>query len=82
MTSFNNIKGWKAPIFNSYNFREFAALSDEDPEVVNGKLLKEGITGGFSLKKWYPELGNAVLYCITECCRDEDIERLLALLKS
>lgn len=77
----DDIKGWKAPLFDSYQFREFVAVSDYDPEVINKKLLKEGITGGFSLKKWYPDLGNAVLYCVTECCSDEDIERLLGVLE-
>jgi len=78
----NDIKGWKAPLFDSHNFREFVAVSDDDIGDLNKKLLKEGLTGGFSLKKWYPELGNAVLYCVTECCSDEDIERLLGVLES
>jgi glycine dehydrogenase subunit 1 len=77
----NDIKGWKAPLFDSHHFREFVAVSGDDPELINKKLLKEGITGGFSLNKWYPELGNAVLYCVTECCSDEDIERLLGVLE-
>jgi glycine dehydrogenase subunit 1 len=76
----NGIKGFRAPLFESHYFREFVAVSDDDIGVINKKLLKEGITGGFSLKKWYPEIGNAVLYCVTECCSDEDIERLLGVL--
>ncbi|HMB44471.1 MAG TPA: aminomethyl-transferring glycine dehydrogenase subunit GcvPA [Candidatus Methanoperedens sp.] len=76
----NNVKGWRAPLFYSHHFREFVAVSDDDPEWINKKLLEHGITGGFSLKKWYPELGNAALYCVTECCSDEDIERLVGLL--
>jgi glycine dehydrogenase subunit 1 len=78
----NNIKGWRAPLFDSNHFREFVAVSRDDPEVINRKLLEHGISGGFSLKKWYPELGNAALYCVTECCSDEDIERLLGFLKA
>lgn len=77
----DGIKGWKAPIFDSHHFREFVAVSEDDPEVINKKLLKEGITGGLSLRKWYPELGNAALYCVTECCGEEDIERLLTVLE-
>ncbi len=77
----NGIKGFRAPLFDSHHFREFVAVSDDDIEVMNKKLLKEGITGGLLLKKWYPELGNAVLYCVTECCSDEDIERLLGVLE-
>ncbi len=77
----NYIKGWNAPLFDSHHFREFVAVSEDDPEVINTKLLEDGITGGFSLKKWYPELGNAALYCVTECNSDEDIERLLVVLE-
>ncbi len=77
----NSIKGLRAPLFDSHHFREFVAVSDDDPEMINRKLLKEGITGGFSLKKSHPELGNAVLYCVTECCTDDDIERLIGVLQ-
>lgn len=77
----NDIRGWKAPLFSSHHFREFVAVSETDIEFINRKLLDNGIIGGLSLKKWYPELGNAVLYCVTECCSDEDIERLLGVLE-
>lgn len=76
------IKGFHAPLFNSHHFREFVAVSDYDPEVINKRLLGHGITGGFSLKKSYPELGNSTLYCVTECCGDGDIEKLLGVLES
>jgi glycine dehydrogenase subunit 1 len=78
----NTIKGLRAPLFDSHHFREFVVLSDNDPDMIHKKLLKEGITGGFSLKKWFPELGNAMLYCVTECCSDEDIDRLINVLES
>ncbi len=77
----NDILGWKAPLFDSLHFREFVAVSEDDPEIEKKKLLKEGITGGLSIKKWYPELGNAALYCVTESCGDEDIEKLLKVLR-
>ncbi|HWQ96384.1 MAG TPA: aminomethyl-transferring glycine dehydrogenase subunit GcvPA [Candidatus Methylomirabilis sp.] len=76
----NSSTGWKAPLFDSHHFREFVAVSDDDPDMINRNLLEHGITGGFSLRKWYPELGNAVLYCVTECCSDENIERLVGVL--
>jgi glycine dehydrogenase subunit 1 len=77
----NGIKGFRAPLFDSHHFREFVAVYAEDPEVINKKLLENGITGGLPLKKWHPELGNAALYCVTECCSEEDIERLLGVLE-
>jgi glycine dehydrogenase subunit 1 len=32
------------------------------------------IVGGLSLSKWYPELGNATLWCATEMITRENID--------
>jgi glycine dehydrogenase subunit 1 len=37
-----------------------------DPYAINERLLHQNIIGGFPLKKFYPELGNASLWCATE----------------
>ena len=50
-----------APFFN-----EFVIQTSGDPRVINDKLLEQKIVGGFPLKKFYPELGNASLWCCTE----------------
>ncbi|MFZ1134719.1 MAG: aminomethyl-transferring glycine dehydrogenase subunit GcvPA [Candidatus Korobacteraceae bacterium] len=50
-----------APFFN-----EFAIQTKGDPHSINDRLLEEKIVGGFPLKKFYPELGNASLWCCTE----------------
>ncbi len=50
-----------APFFN-----EFAIQTKGDPHRINDKLLEQRIVGGFPLKKFYPELGNASLWCCTE----------------
>ncbi len=50
-----------APFFN-----EFVIQTSGDPHVINDKLLEQKIVGGFPLKKFYPELGNASLWCCTE----------------
>jgi glycine dehydrogenase subunit 1 len=47
-------------------FNEFVVETKEDPFVINGRLLGEKIVGGLPLKKFYPELGNAALWCCTE----------------
>jgi glycine dehydrogenase subunit 1 len=47
-------------------FNEFVAETSEDPYVINRRLLGQKIVGGFPLKKFYPELGNAALWCCTE----------------
>ncbi len=33
---------------------------------INGRLLEHRIVGGLPLKKFFPELGNASLWCCTE----------------
>jgi glycine cleavage system P protein (glycine dehydrogenase) subunit 1 len=47
-------------------FNEFVIATKADPYVINDKLLERRIIGGFPLKKFYPELGNASLWCCTE----------------
>jgi glycine dehydrogenase subunit 1 len=47
-------------------FNEFVIESNEDPAAINSRLLGHKIVGGLPLKKFYPELGNAALWCCTE----------------
>lgn len=47
--------------------------------IENGKLLRslveQGIVGGYDLSKDYPELGNAILVCVTETKTEADLDR-------
>jgi glycine dehydrogenase subunit 1 len=47
-------------------FNEFVLQTGEDPHVINSRLLGHKIVGGLPLKRFYPELGNAALWCCTE----------------
>jgi glycine dehydrogenase subunit 1 len=47
-------------------FNEFVVETSEDPYAINRRLLGQKIIGGLPLKKFYPELGNAGLWCCTE----------------
>jgi glycine dehydrogenase subunit 1 len=47
-------------------FNEFVVQTTADPYVINNRLLEQKIIGGLPLKKFYPELGNAALWCCTE----------------
>ena len=38
------------------------------------RLLEEKIVGGIELSRWYPELGNATLWCATEVVTREQID--------
>jgi glycine dehydrogenase subunit 1 len=60
-------------------FHEFVLQTDEAPEALNARLLEKKIIGGLSLKKWYPELGNATLWCATELTTKEQIDTAAAV---
>jgi glycine dehydrogenase subunit 1 len=47
-------------------FNEFVVQTTEDPYAINARILGHKIVGGLPLKKLYPELGNASLWCCTE----------------
>lgn len=58
-----------APFFN-----EFVIQTSGDPHIINDRLLVQKIVGGFPLKKFYPELGNASLWCCTETTTKASID--------
>jgi glycine dehydrogenase subunit 1 len=63
----------------SPRFNEFVVETKEDPFAINGRLLEHKIVGGLPLKKFYPELGNAVLWCCTELTTRSAIDSAVSL---
>ncbi len=61
-------------------FHEFVIQSDEPSEALAARLLDRKIIGGLPLAKWYPELGNASLWCATELTTREQIDNAAAVL--
>ena len=59
-------------------FNEFVVQTAADPHQMNDRLLEQRIIGGFPLQKFYPELGNASLWCCTELTTKENIDRAVA----
>ncbi len=47
-------------------FNELVLQTSEDPYAINSRILGHKIVGGLPLKKFYPELENASLWCCTE----------------
>ena len=64
----------------SPRFNEFVLETGEAPEQFNARLLDNKIIGGVPLKKWYPELGNATLWCATELTTKEQIDQAATVL--
>ena len=60
-------------------FNEFIVQTSEDPYAINGQLLEHKIIGGLPLKKFYPELGNAALWCCTELTTRSAIDTAVGL---
>jgi glycine dehydrogenase subunit 1 len=56
-------------------FKEFVVQTKEDPYKINDRLLNQKMIGGFPLSRFYPELGNAALWCCTELNTKEQIDR-------
>jgi glycine dehydrogenase subunit 1 len=73
------LKGWRG-VFTAPVYNEFVLLCPNS-KMVNEKLKKEGIIGGYELQKDYPELKNTLLFCATEMVSKEDIDRVVAILK-
>jgi glycine dehydrogenase subunit 1 len=57
-------------------FNEFVVRA---PEAVAGweALAADGVVAGFPLRRWYPELDDALLVCVTERHGVEDVDRLV-----
>jgi glycine dehydrogenase subunit 1 len=62
-------------------FNEFVVQTADDPYVIGQRLTDKHIVGGFPLKKFYPELGNAAVWCCTEMNTREAIDAAVAEVK-
>ena len=54
--------------------------TEEAPAAWGKRLMDEKIVGGLDLSRWYPELGNATLWCATEMITREQIDRAAKVL--
>jgi glycine dehydrogenase subunit 1 len=61
-------------------FHEFVVETVESPALWSKRLLENKIVGGVELGRWYPELGNATLWCATEMIAKEHIDKAAAVM--
>lgn len=61
----HNLAGCE-PVFSGPFFQEFTVKLRKPVAKINEKLLAKGILGGLDLGKYYPELENCMLLCVTE----------------
>jgi glycine dehydrogenase subunit 1 len=63
-------------------FHEFVLKTTESPSAWRQRLLDKKIVGGLDLSRWYPELGNATLWCATEMVTREQIDTAAKVLSA
>ena len=63
----------------SPRFNEFVVQTSEDPYAINSRLLGHKIVGGLPMKKFYPELGHAALWCCTELTTRSTIDTAVGI---
>ncbi|MGI9537779.1 MAG: aminomethyl-transferring glycine dehydrogenase subunit GcvPA [Desulfocapsaceae bacterium] len=64
-------------LFSGPVFNEFAVAFEKDFTPVRERLLDKGIAAGLPLEPYYPDLGNAFLFCATETVSKALIDELL-----
>lgn len=67
---------WDGPFFH-----EFAVRTPVAPEELSKGLLERGIIGGLPLGRFYPELEDSMLFCVTEARTRAEIDALVAALE-
>jgi len=65
-----------AEVFSGPYFNEFVLRAANLQELF-AKCAAEKIIPGISLEKWYPDLKDSLLVCVTEMNEKEEIERLV-----
>ncbi len=66
------------PRFSGPFFNEFVVGGLGDAAAVQKRLLGNRLIAGLPLGRYYPELKDSLLVCVTELNRAEDIDRLAA----
>jgi glycine dehydrogenase subunit 1 len=76
------LPGVRAPIFNSFHFKEFAVeFKDNTHEDIMESLWSNGLQGGIPLNGFFSEFGEAALFCVTEVHSKQDIDTLVYSMK-
>jgi glycine dehydrogenase subunit 1 len=68
-------------MFEGPTFHEFVLRTPRPPEQINAALRAHGIIGGAVLGRWYPDLADGWLLCVTEQRTREQIDQLAGVLE-
>ena len=75
-----NIPGLKA-LFSGETFNEFTLKLPIPVSDLLNRLKEKKIFGGFPLSRFYPELEEGLLVCVTEMVSREEIDRFVEEMK-
>ncbi|MDW7674112.1 MAG: aminomethyl-transferring glycine dehydrogenase subunit GcvPA [Bacillota bacterium] len=64
--------------FSKPFFKEFVVTGDKNIKEINKGLLSQKIIGGLDLSRFYPQLQNSALVCVTEVKTKEKIDQFVA----
>ena len=67
-------------VFQGPTFNEFAVKTPLTVDLINPKLLEHKMIGGVNLQQFYPEFGEAMLFCVTEQHTKAEIDALANVL--
>jgi glycine dehydrogenase subunit 1 len=68
--------------FDAPTFNEFVVRCPISPEEINRRLLEHRVLGGLPLGRFYPELSDGWLVCVTESRTRAEIDRLVGYLEA
>jgi glycine dehydrogenase subunit 1 len=71
-----------APVFTGPFFNEFTIRVPNAADVWERLARDEGIVAGLPLGRWYPELADVLLLCVTEVHGERQIARLVETLRA
>ncbi len=69
-------------LFQGPQFHEMVLQFNQPVDHVLAEMAKHKIQAGFSIKKYYPELGECLLVCVTETKSPGDLEAFANVLRS
>ena len=73
------LPGYEVP-FKARFFQEFVAKCPKPSAEINEQLREKGLIGGLDLGRFYPELSDCMLLCVTEKRTRREIDLLLEAL--
>ena len=68
-------------VFASPFFNEFVVKAPGNAEVLLRELRQEKILGGVNLERFYPELRDHLLVCVTETVNKAALDRMVRVYK-